>query len=231
MFVASGVCCMKIALLGYGKMGKRVEALAESMGVSVVSRLGREKGDLLDAEVCIDFSHGDAVLEHAKACANLGKSLVIGTTGWESSIEAVRELAQGIGIFYAPNFSLGVHLFLKILKEASDLISPFTEYKAGICEWHHEHKKDAPSGTALEMQRHMKGRVGIVSSRLGSIPGTHMALFDGPDDTITLQHTARSRDGFARGALEAALWLRGKRGFYTLDDYLELKNQSCRLLT
>ena len=155
MFVASGVCCMKIALLGYGKMGKRVEALAESMGVSVVSRLGREKGDLLDAEVCIDFSHGDAVLEHAKACANLGKSLVIGTTGWESSIEAVRELAQGIGIFYAPNFSLGVHLFLKILKEASDLISPFTEYKAGFCEWHHEHKKDAPSGTALEMQRHM----------------------------------------------------------------------------
>lgn len=220
---------MKIALLGYGKMGKKVEEMAHLKGHEVVCRILRDRIDsygIEQADVCIDFSHSDVVMDHLAIALDKGKNIVIGTTGWETQQEKAKQLAheRGIGVFYAPNFSLGVHLFLKVVEYAAGLMAPFKEYHAAGMEWHHKQKKDAPSGTALEMKRRveeqLKAPFEIASSRVGSVPGKHLILFDSPFDTMTLCHEARHREGFAKGAIEAAEWLQGKQGFYTLDDWI-----------
>ena len=217
---------MRIALLGYGKMGRLVEAAARQKGHEILCRAGSGGVDwdaVQEADLCIDFSHRDRVLEHVKGCVRLGKSLVMGTTGWEEQLDEVRALVHEhqIGMLYAPNFSLGVHLFMRIVERAAKLLNPFPEYDAGAFELHHREKRDAPSGTALAISRLLGREVETASVRVGSIPGTHTVLFDSPFDTITLSHEARSREGFAKGAVEAAEWLYGKKGFYTINDYIE----------
>jgi 4-hydroxy-tetrahydrodipicolinate reductase len=223
---------MKLALLGYGKMGKIVEHVAVTKGHEIVCQITRDQNNwekVLQADLCIDFSHSKIVLEHLNQCAERGKSLVIGTTGWEIHLDQAMELVKcsGIGVLYAPNFSLGVYLFLKILDYSAGLINHFSEYDVGGVEWHHAQKKDAPSGTAKEICRRLKAAIqrienpNMTSARLGSIPGKHLVMFDSPHDTISLCHEARNREGFARGAIEAAEWLRDKKGFFTLDDFFK----------
>jgi len=223
---------MKIVLLGYGKMGKLIEKTALARGHEILDcvRSDRKNSErICEADVCIDFSQADAVMGHLEECARNGKNLVIGTTGWEGRLREAQEWAQRfrIGVLYAPNFSLGVHLFLKILEFGAQVIDRFSEYDVAGIELHHAKKKDAPSGTALEICRRIEkamnriGKLDMTAVRLGSIPGTHQVLFDSPYDTISIRHEARNREGFAKGAVDAAEWLIGKQGFYTLDDLIQ----------
>ncbi len=205
---------MKIRLFGSGKMGKMVAQVAQTQGRQVVD-------EMLNADICIDFSHPEVVIDHVKQCCEHHKNLVIGTTGWDAHLHEVRELVthNGIGVLYAPNFSLGVHLFLKILEHSAQLMNHFVEYAVAGVEFHHATKKDAPSGTALDMCRRVEqaidriDKLDITAVRVGSIPGKHLVLFDSPFDTISICHEARSREGFAQGALKAVKWLIGKSGF------------------
>ncbi|MGE0199101.1 MAG: 4-hydroxy-tetrahydrodipicolinate reductase [Simkaniaceae bacterium] len=210
---------MKIALIGYGKMGKMVERCALQEEHEIVARVTKEKrtfSPIEKADVCIDFTEPSAVLGTIREVAAFKKPLVIGTTGWE--VEKGQEYAAMIGILYAPNFSIGVALFERLLKEAYTLFSP--RYGVSGVEIHHQEKKDAPSGTAKHLASQIPG-LAFQSVRSGYHPGTHQVIFDAPEDTIELTHRARNREGFARGALEAASFLMGKVGFYTLEDYIE----------
>lgn len=221
---------MKIALLGYGKMGKLVESEALSQGHQIVARIGRSEanGALELADIGIDFSHADCVVEHAEAAARLGKNLVIGTTGWEDQLQAIKDLAAhyAVGILYAPNFSIGAYLFQKVVEEAAKLMNFFPFYDAAGYEMHHRHKVDAPSGTAKLLAQILTKNLGLPaplvfsSMRCGEMPGTHSVIFDSAADTLTLTHQARNRAGFASGALEAAKWLHEKEGFYTIDQMI-----------
>lgn len=226
---------MKIALLGYGKMGQLIACLAQQKGHEVTAAVSSRNGgldahleNLAGADVWIDFSHADQVLKHLRHSIELKKPLVIGTTGWEKEMEQAQSLLihSPIGCLYAPNFSIGVHLFKQIVAYAAQLIGPFQDYDISGIEYHHREKRDAPSGTAKALTHeiirqlpHLEG-FQFTSVRCGSIPGTHSLCLDSPADTITLTHQARNRDGFAAGAIAAAEWLIDKKGFFTLDDLL-----------
>ena len=181
--------------------------------------------ELAGIDVAIDFTVADAVRRNVKACVAAGVPLVEGTTGWNdqrAEIERIVRDAGGAFVFGA-NFSIGVNLFYRIVEHAAELISKFPEYEAFIEEQHHSRKKDSPSGTALKLKDVVSKHVnvgGIVATRAGNIPGTHAVGFDGPADQITLTHTARTREGFALGALMAAEWIVGKKGFYEFSDVL-----------
>ncbi|NGX50494.1 MAG: 4-hydroxy-tetrahydrodipicolinate reductase [Chlamydiae bacterium] len=212
---------MKIALIGFGKMGRMVERCALSKGHEIVARftsLERPLEQIEQADVSIDFTQPSAVLETLRALAPFKKPVVIGTTGWD--VEGARPYAEEMAILHAPNFSLGAALFELLLKKAHDLFSP--SYDISGVEIHHSEKKDLPSGTALHLAKQIPG-LSFQSVRSGSDPGTHQVTFDSSDDSIELTHRAHSREGFAKGAIEAASWLIGKVGFYTLDDYIEEK--------
>lgn len=220
---------MIIALLGYGRMGKLIEEEALKLGHAVVVATGKEDFSIIEtADVCIDFSHASRVCDHVALACKAGKNIVIGTTGWEEHLEWVIECVEKhqIGAIASPNFSIGVQLFKMIVEEAADLIKDFHAYDVSGCEMHHKHKADAPSGTAKMLAQAIVAKMGIneglefSSVRCGDIPGTHTIIFDSPVDTITLTHQARSRSGFARGAVEAANWLQGKAGFYTIEDMI-----------
>jgi len=218
---------MKIALLGYGKMGKCIERLADHPIVCRISSDQKGWEKVPEADLCIDFSHPHAVLGNLKKCSSLQKNLVIGTTGWERDLENAKKIIEeyGIGALYAPNFSLGMYLFMQLLQYSAQAIQPFKEYDVGGLEMHHKHKKDAPSGSALEISKRLKEilsqDIPFTSLRLGSILGKHTVLFDSSFDTITLSHEAKNRDGFALGALQAAEWLLGKKGFFSLNDFIQ----------
>ncbi len=230
---------MKIALIGYGKMGKTIEQVALSLGYSIVTRLSSnqwENMSLQEADVCLEFTRPDCVLENVKRIAKLKKQMIIGTTGWYDQIEEVRSIIEEyqIGVLYSPNFSIGIQLMLEILSDASRIMSAFKEYDVAGIEYHHHRKRDHPSGTALEIGKiieenipHVK-KLHFSSVRCGSIPGMHTVLFDSPFDTITLTHEARNREGFARGAIQAAIWLQGKKGLYTLKDCMREMIQKSR---
>lgn len=225
---------MKIALLGYGKMGKLVESLALLRNDEVVLRLdeqtnggfeGITEENFRTVDVAIDFSSPDAVPESARRVAALGVNLVIGTTGWTSKLGEVKALADryDVGILWSPNFSVGVNVFFKVVAEAARLLRNQPGYEAWAYEIHHSAKKDAPSGTLLKLVDEMKGAgyrgsIDTSSNRAGMHPGTHEIGFDSASDTITLKHCARNREGFAAGALLAAHWLDGKKGFYDFSD-------------
>ena len=233
---------MEIALLGYGRMGKVVEAVAEERGHRIVQRVGAGDGDAaLDADVAIDFSVAGAVPENAARAVRAGVSLVVGTTGWEEREDEVRRAVEegGIGFLHAPNFSLGAHLFYRLAELAGSLVGVYGDYDVDLSETHHRHKRDHPSGTARRLadllvatvatkERWVEGPVspdepatlGVTSIRVGEARGTHVVELDGPDDRIEMRHEARSRKGFARGAMEAAEWLAGRAGWFTLDDML-----------
>ena len=203
---------MKIALIGTGKMGeqvaKRANVVARYNSKTTLSNLPT------DVDVVIEFSTAQCVLENVSRVAAAGKPHIIGTTGWEGSLPKAREIVESAGsaALFAPNFSLGIALFMRLLAQASDLMKPFPEYSVGGIEIHHSGKKDAPSGTARAIEQVFDGKLHFSSLRLGHVPGTHSVLFDSPSDTITLTHEARNREGFASGALIAAQWILGKKG-------------------
>jgi 4-hydroxy-tetrahydrodipicolinate reductase len=209
---------LNIALIGFGKMGQKIAALAPPHQI-----IGRwtpaHSSCLSEADVWIDFSHPDGVVEHVLLAAKWGKPLVIGTTGWEKDLASVKEMAKEIGVFYSPNYSLGVHLFARLLKRAAELLK---NYEAAGVEVHHSCKVDKPSGTAKLLSQAVPG-VHFSSVRCGSLTGQHTVIFDSEEDTITLSHQAKTRDAYALGALRAAEWIMDKRGFFTMDDFLEEK--------
>jgi 4-hydroxy-tetrahydrodipicolinate reductase len=228
-----------LALLGYGKMGKTVAQLAPQRGfevrlvmdidVNAQSRaITREKFQGID--VVVDFTSSDAVVENVHRVAALGVNLVVGTTGWQKHLAEVRKVIEhaGVGMVYAANFSIGVNLFYRLARAAAEIFSPFSMYDPFLTESHHKLKKDAPSGTALEISRQIQPYfadrdIPIASVRAGYIPGIHELGFDSEADTVVLRHTARGRQGFAEGALYAARWVVGKKGFYSFAEVLELR--------
>ena len=229
---------MRIVLVGYGKMGRMVEGLAGEYGCEVAgvidpqSTTGQDGPDAdrwNGVDVAIDFSSPDAVIKNVPVLVKRGISVVIGTTGWQKDEAAIRQAVEGAsaGIVSAPNFSTGVLLFEAMVARAAALMSTQPEFGAWLHEAHHSTKKDAPSGTALSLKKTMEKAgfarpIDVSSVRAGYIPGTHTAGFDGPAETITLTHAARDRTAFARGALVAARWVRGKRGWFTMHDVLGL---------
>ena len=229
---------MKLLLVGHGKMGQLVGTLAPHYGCEVAGVIdpaspqhGGGPGDARwdGVDVAIDFSTPDSVVANARALAGRGISLVIGTTGWAKDEAALRQAVTdaGVGVVVAPNFSSGVVLVEALVAQAATLFAPQQDFAAFIHEAHHAAKKDAPSGTALSLKKAMEQAgfprpIDVSATRAGFIPGTHTIGFDGPAETITLTHTARDRTAFARGALAAAQWVNGKRGWFTMQDVLGL---------
>lgn len=211
-------------------MGRLVESLAPEYGFEVSGAITKKTANdparWPDADIAIDFSTAEAVPANARALASRGLSLVIGTTGWQAHEDALRRdlSAANIGVIAAPNFAIGVNAFLAIAERSATLMAE-RGFAAWIHEAHHAAKKDAPSGTAIALQRAVETAgltVDVSSTRAGHIPGTHTVGFDSPAETITLTHTARERTAFARGALEAARWIEGRRGWFTMRDMLGL---------
>ena len=214
-------------------MGRLVEGLASDYGVQIAGivdrRSAKEPQRWPAADVAIDFSTGDAVPFTLRQLAARGTNAVIGTTGWQAHESELREVVtrHNIGVIAAPNFAVGVNLFVALVERAAELMRDQAPFGAYIHELHHAAKRDAPSGTALALEAALKGRgysrpIDVSSTRAGSIPGTHTVGFDSPAETITLTHTARDRSVFARGALEAAKWIHGRSGWFTMKDALSL---------
>lgn len=221
---------MKIALVGYGKMGKMVEECAVERGHIVASKVGRtdwpkemEAHNLDDIDVYIEFTHPDAVLENIRRMAKHKKNMVIGTTGWYEHLDEVKKIVEEneVGLLYAQNFSIGMYLFTKLIEETAKRFSSLSEYSVAISEMHHEHKADRPSGTAKLLAEKVGNDPEVSTLRIGSEMGTHSVYFDSEDDRITCTHQAKARDGFARGAVLAAEWIRGKKGLFTIEDLME----------
>jgi 4-hydroxy-tetrahydrodipicolinate reductase len=219
---------MTLLLVGYGKMGRMVEELARAQGIEVAGTIDVGKGDWsVPADVAIDFSTADALRGNFDRYVERGLPVVIGTTGWSDQEAELRAKAEaaGLGIVASANFSLGVNLFQLIVAEAARRMQPYNQFGAWIHEAHHAAKRDAPSGTALLLRDAMTAAgydhpVDMSSTRAGTIPGTHTIGFDALSDTIELTHTARDRRGFAGGALVAAQWIVGRRGWFSMQDVL-----------
>jgi 4-hydroxy-tetrahydrodipicolinate reductase len=225
---------MNLAIVGYGKMGRLIEQLAPECGFAVKLRLdvnnnanyeGLTRENFQGVDVAVEFSTPEAAIENIERLARLGVNTVIGTTGWFGNLERARKAVEsaGTGLVWSANFSVGVQIFSQIVAEAARLMARQPEYGAWAWEIHHAAKKDAPSGTLLALVERMKQsgydrRIDTSSSRAGSVPGTHEIGFDSAADTITIRHAARSREGFARGALRAARWVAGKKGFFDFRD-------------
>ncbi|MHA6280030.1 4-hydroxy-tetrahydrodipicolinate reductase [Salinimicrobium sp. CAU 1759] len=230
---------MKIALLGYGKMGKTIERLAVDRGHEIVLRITGdiEDTDLQQADVAIDFSVPDAAFKNITTCFENQIPVVSGTTGWLKRYdEAVNLCKQKDAAFiYASNFSLGVNLFFELNKQLSQLMNKFKEYKVSLEEIHHTQKLDAPSGTAITLAEQIiensskkgwklegaeENEIPVTAKRIENVPGTHTISYDSDVDTIKIEHIAHSRDGFALGAIIAAEWLQNKKGVYSMKDVL-----------
>ena len=226
----------RILLVGYGKMGRMIESLAGEYDCEIAGiadpLAGKESVDsdrwqTSNIDVAIDFTTPAAVMTNVPALARRRLNVVLGTTGWNAHEAELKKIITeaGIGIVAAPNFSTGVVLFDAIVAHAAALFAAQEQFGAFLHEAHHAAKKDAPSGTALLLKQSMEqagyGRpIDVSSSRVGFVPGTHTVGFDGPAETITLTHAARDRSAFARGALAAARWVNGKRGWFTMKDVL-----------
>lgn len=220
-----------VLLIGRGRMGRLVEALAPEYGFRVAGIIDRKVAATPErwpaADVAIDFSLAEAVPVNLPRLVERGISVVIGATGWHDDEPGLRRLVEEsrIGVVAAPNFAIGVNLFLALTERAAELWRQQPAFGAWIHELHHAAKRDAPSGTARLLDAAMRRQgydrpVDISSTRAGSIPGTHTIGFDAAAETITLTHTARDRSIFARGALQAARWLEGRRGWFTMRDVL-----------
>jgi 4-hydroxy-tetrahydrodipicolinate reductase len=231
---------MRIALIGRGRMGQAVRRLAEKDGDEIGVSFSSTESTLPAAEmaalmkehdVAVDFSNGSAVGRNVDACLSAGLPLVEGTTGWDGAREELLDRVRSANgaLVYAANFSIGIDIFYRIVSFAGRLFRSLDQYGVFLEEAHHAAKRDAPSGTALEIRKVLEAEIArqvpVASTRAGHIPGTHRVGFDGPADQVLLTHTARSRDGFATGALLAARWIAGRRGVYgfhdVLDDVLE----------
>jgi len=223
---------MKLVLVGYGRMGKLVEHLAPTYGFEVTGILNSRTGEgalsnFLPADVAVDFSTPAALAQRFPALAAAGLSVVIGTTGWQDREAELKDLAarSGIGVLASPNFSIGMAVFQGLVEDAARRFAARKDVGAWIHEAHHSAKKDAPSGTALMLRATMQALgysrpIDVSSTRAGSIPGTHEVGFDSVAETVTLSHAVRDRSVFARGALEGAKWLRGRRGWFSMKDVI-----------
>jgi len=220
---------MKLAIVGYGKMGRMIEALAPEYGFAVHARIdvNDDATAAQGADVAIEFSIPEAAAGNVERLAALGLPVVVGTTGWLAEMDRVRAAveAHGTGLVWSPNFSIGVNVFSRLVREAARLLADEAQYGAWAWEVHHSTKKDARSGTLIKLVNEMKNAgyeraIDVSSNRAGAHPGTHEIGFDSAADTITLRHSARSREGFARGALKAAQWIPGKKGVFEFSDVL-----------
>ena len=225
-----------LAIVGHGKMGRLIEQLAPEYGFEVRAKFdGRSNSHgkalshetLRGVDAAVEFTSPEAALENIRRLAVLGVNTVAGTTGWFDELPSVREAVakSGTGLVWAANFSLGVNLFLQAVAHTAGLFAKHAEYEAWAWEIHHSTKKDAISGTLKNLAEEMRSRgydrpVSLASNRAGAHPGTHEIGFDSAVDTITLRHTARNREGFARGALRAARWVVGKKGMFEFREIL-----------
>jgi len=226
---------MRLALIGYGAMGKLIEKLAVEKGHEIGVVIDDSDANLFPGElakklqgcsVAIDFTVAMAVRRNVEACVKARVPVVLGTTGWnEERAEIEHVVKEGDGaLVFGANFSIGVNLFYRIADFAAELFAKFPEYEVFIEEQHHSRKKDAPSGTALKIKEIISKHADVgdvAATRAGNIPGTHRVGFDGKADQILLEHTARSREGFALGAIVAAEWIVGKKGFFEFGDVMD----------
>lgn len=235
---------MKIALLGYGKMGREIEKIAVSRGNEIVLKIGVDnladltQENLSKADVAIEFSTPDTAYNNIQLCFESNVPVVVGTTGWLDQLEhCVAQTKQGKGLFYASNFSVGVNVFFEVNRKLAELMTPYSEYKVQMEEIHHTQKLDAPSGTAITLAEgvmefndsiktwvnnatNVKAELGIISKREPEVPGTHVVTYENEIDQIYIKHTAHNRKGFALGAVLAAEFMVGKSGFYGMKDLL-----------
>jgi len=242
---------MNVAIVGYGRMGKELEKVLKDKKIEVSAIIDKfadgvkfkelDKISLKNVDVAIDFSMPQSVIENIKIYAENNVSVVMGTTGWYNAIdEAKKIVGNRIGFIRSGNFSLGVNIFFRIIKESARIFNRFEEYDPMAYEIHHNQKQDSPSGTAKMIGKILLNEIGrknkIVEDKLdrkinekeihfssirgGNIPGTHVVMFDSEADTIELRHTARNRHGLALGAVLACKWICGKKGFYSIDDMM-----------
>ena len=226
-----------IAVIGDGKMGRTVAQMVQERGWHLTAMLDAEHNQggagitrraLGDPDVAIEFTEPASAVPNIMACIHEGVPVVVGTTGWYSSLPLITEAVdeEGGSLLWAPNFSVGVAAFIELAKEAARIVSK-SGFSAALVETHHSAKKDAPSGTALSIVQAMEGQlekeIPVTSIRTGSVPGTHELIFDAPFEQIVMRHEARDRRVFADGALRAADWLRGKKGVFTMRDVLGFK--------
>ena len=237
----------KIALVGYGKMGKAIEtiALQKSFEITGIFDINDHITNVknLDFDIAIDFTNPEVVLSNVKYLISQGKNVIIGTTGWYDQMDSIRELTEkyNVGVVWGSNFSIGMQFFMQIASKASELLTAMDEFNVGIIDIHHINKLDAPSGTAhtlaniiiennpkyssltLDSQESVRdnSKLPVTSMRLGNVIGEHTVKIDSPYEEIELTHSAKNRYGFANGVLLAANWLHNKRGFYSFDKVLE----------
>jgi 4-hydroxy-tetrahydrodipicolinate reductase len=225
-----------LAIVGYGKMGRLIDQLAPEYGFEVRAKFhsrnnsvgdGLTREALQGVDAAVEFSTPATAPQNIARLAAAGISTAVGTTGWFEHLPAAREAVArgGVGLVWAPNFSVGVNLFLQAVNHTAALFASQLEYEAWGWEIHHSAKKDAPSGTLRKLAEEMRSggytrEITLSANRAGSHPGTHEIGFDSIADTITLRHTARTREGFARGALQAARWISGKKGVYEFREIL-----------
>lgn len=236
----------KIAIVGYGSMGKEIEksALAKGFQISNIFEIDKQidANQNYDFDVAIDFSFPDSVLENVRSLSKLKKNIVLATTGWKKHEETIKRIVSDndIGLVYGSNFSVGMNILFGIVENASQMLNNHPDYDISINEIHHTRKKDSPSGTALSLadiilkQLHRKNKIlddtsrgtipgdalHVTSARVGDITGTHTVYIDSIADTIELTHRAKNRSGFAQGALLAAEWIYGKKGYFDFRDVL-----------
>jgi 4-hydroxy-tetrahydrodipicolinate reductase len=220
---------MKLAIVGYGKMGRMIDQLAPQFGFETAARIdiGEDVSAARGCDVAIEFTEPSAAIGNILRLVEMRIPAVCGTTGWFSQLPRVREAVEAAGsaLVYSPNFSIGINVFTRVVAESARLLANEADYGAWAWEIHHSTKKDAPSGTLLKLVDAMKSAgytrpIDVASSRAGAQPGIHEIGFDSAADTITLRHTSRSREGFARGALKAAQWVAGKQGVWEFSEVL-----------
>lgn len=236
---------MKIAIIGYGKMGKTIERIALEKGHEIVLKIDVEnrsdftKENLQKAEVAIEFSRPESAFENIADCLRAGVPTVSGTTGWLDKLKEAKQICMETGgaFFYASNYSIGVNIFFALNEQLAKMMNDFPSYKVQLEEIHHTQKLDAPSGTAITLAEgvldnltrkekwinepeHSSTDLSILSKRIEKVPGTHRVTYSSVVDTIEIKHTAHSREGFAAGAVMAAEWLVGKKGFFGMKDLL-----------
>lgn len=236
---------MKIAIIGYGRMGKKVEEIASSRGHQIHCIIDNEqdwnthKQEIKRCDVAIEFSIAETVMDNIRRCHEAGLAVITGTTGWDKArIQMIEDIRKdGNTLFFAPNFSIGVNLLFEINRKLAQLIEPHTQYKASISETHHIHKLDAPSGTAIALADDIISRnktvekwvkdaandrteLAVASKREGEVIGDHQVTWDSDVDTISIKHHAKNRNGFALGAVIAAEWVHDKKGYFEMPDML-----------
>lgn len=236
---------IKIVLVGYGKMGKMIESLASPTEFEIIGKydITNPVSENLDCipDVAIEFSTPANAINNIKFLSSKGINIVCGTTGWYKKIEEVKDIIinNGTGFIYASNFSLGVNIFFQIVKAASDMLNNFEQYDISVEETHHTQKLDKPSGTAIKIAEYLMNSIkrknkyvndktdlsedelNIISKRVADVVGNHKVIFDSESDTITLEHNAKSRRGFAEGALLAAKFIHNKKGFFKFEEIFQ----------